>query len=193
MKHYYEPQMDAQDEQYKREHQGIPQPPDGVTDLPIYAPAAGIVAGIAEEHTPIGKQITFLPDGVQFKVRLFHVWPREGLRVGQHLASGEQMGVIGAHQGTDIAVQIGQMPWNEEFVSYFDVMPADIFAAYQARGLASRSDVVLTKEYRDAHPLQCDGATQKDGFVYPEGYDPDADYVHLSGYVAPVRENLPGN
>jgi hypothetical protein len=186
MKHYVEPQQTEASQRYQSEHQGIPEPPDGKTDLPIYSPVDGTIGGIGEEHTPIGKQLDIMPAGQPFHIRLFHIWPKAGLHMGQTVKAGEQIGVIGAHQGTDISVQIGQMPWNENFVSYFDVMPDSLFAAYQARGLKSRADVILTKEYRDAHPLQCGDSKQKDGFVWPPGYDADQDYLHLSGYVAPT-------
>src|SRR2546429_1622269 len=197
MKHYFDPQRTAEDDAYTSSHQGIPQPPDGQTDIPIYSPVDGTIVAIEEEHTPIGRQISIIPkDASQFAIRLFHVFPKDGLGTpgplapfgigGVEVKSGQQIGVLGAHQGTDISVQAGTMPWNENFISYFDVMPDSIFASsYQSRGVKDRSDLILTQQYRDAHPLQC-GGPQKDGFVYPEGYDSEAtDYFHLSGYIAP--------
>src|SRR5262249_17234372 len=76
------------------------------------------------------------------------------------------------------------------YVSYFDVMPDAIFATYQARGLTSRADVIISRADRDAHPLQCGGKDQggkdqKEAFAYPADYDPASDYTHLSGYIAP--------
>jgi hypothetical protein len=192
MKHYFEPQQDQASMAYIQQHNGIPAPPDGTNDIPIYSPVDGTIASIGSEHTPIGSQISIFPDNAPaFNVRLFHVWPKPGLHGGffpfgwggSHVKAGQQIGVLGEHQGTDVSVQIGRMPWNENFVSYFDVMPDSLFAKYQARGVSARSVLVETKAYRDAHPVTC----QKRGeqkFDLPSGYDSEQeDYVHLSGYV----------
>jgi|GEM_PF-4527273 len=38
-------------------------------------------------------------------------------------------------------------------ISYFDIMPDLLFTAYQARGVSSRNDLIISKEYRDANPV----------------------------------------
>lgn len=194
MKHYFEPQQTDASARYMSEHQGIPAKPNGVDDIPVFSPVDGTIVDISQEHTPIGQQISIRPEKAnQFNVRLFHVWPSKDIHGGifllgfggTHVKAGQKIGVLGATQGTDISVQIGDMPWNEHYVSYFDVMPDNLFAVYQARGLKSRGDVVLSRAYRDAHSVTC----QKKGdekFNLPAGYNSSVeDYVHLSGYVAP--------
>lgn len=191
MKHYFTPQYDASVTFTKdADGRGLPPPPDGQTDIPIYSPVDGRITSVSEEHTPIGKQIAIQPSQAsQFKIRLFHVYPVEGIGLGAKVKAGQKIGVIGANQGTDIAIQIGGMPWNENFISYFEVMPDSVFAAYEARGAKSRDDFILSKEYRDAHPLQCNG----EEFQYPADYDRTQDDVHLSGYVAPVQSGQGNN
>ena len=86
---------------------------------------------------------------------------------------GEQIGNIGEIQNTDIAVTKGS-PYDDHFVSYFEVMPDEVFAEYHELGIESREDLILTKEYRDTHPLECNGEqfaenydlTNSDEFVY---------------------------
>ncbi|HQG47230.1 MAG TPA: hypothetical protein PLG50_16345, partial [bacterium] len=42
-------------------------------------------------------------------------------------------------------------------ISYFEVMSDALFQRYQARGLIRRSDVIISREERDAAPLVCSG------------------------------------
>lgn len=58
-------------------------------------------------------------------------------------------------------------------------MPDSLFAAYLARGVTSRDDLIFSQEYRDANLLKCDG----EWFVYSADYDRAKDIFPLSGYV----------
>lgn len=186
MKHYFRPNTNPNTWTKNANGQYLPPEPDGKTDIPIYSPVDGKIRSISDEQTPIGKQISIIPsEANQFNIRLFHIYPLAGIESGSKVKAGQQIGVIGANSGTDIAVQVGQFPWNEVFVSYFAVMQESIFAAYQARGITSREDVIISRAERDANPLQCDG----EKFLWPADYDREADDIHLSGYIAPNYGN----
>jgi hypothetical protein len=58
----------------------------------------------------------------------------------------------------DIAVRYHSL-FGDRYVSWFDVMTDSLFLAYQARGVGSRSDLILTADQRDADPLTCMGET----------------------------------
>jgi hypothetical protein len=183
LKHYFTPQFDPNQAFRTVDGQQLPALPDGITDRDIFSPVDGKIVQIAEEHTPIGKQLYIVPDShPEFTIRIFHVYPKDGLTAGTaglggtHVTAGEKLGVIAKSQGTDISVEYGA---KQNFVSYFQVMPDSVFAAYEARGVASRDDFIISKEYRDAHPLQCNG----EQFVHEQNYDNSQDDVHLSGYV----------
>lgn len=189
MKHYFTPLFD----QAINNRSGLPPKPNGIDDIPIYSPVDGTITDISSERTPIGSQVSVKPDNAsQFSIRIFHVWVSSGIHAGipftgwggTHVKAGQKIGVIGAHQGTDIAIQVGTMPWNNSFVSYFDVMPDNIFATYKARGVTDRSDLIISKAYRDSHSVTCQsGGSQK--FNLPNGYNSeDEDYFHLSGYIS---------
>ena len=45
----------------------------------------------------------------------------------------------------------------KQLVSYFDVMTDHLFSDYQARGLQSRGDAIISAADRDNDPLNCDG------------------------------------
>lgn len=192
MKHYFTPQYDATS---TKDSKGLPPPPDGVTDISIFSPVDGTITQVSSERTPVGNQVYIVPDKApQFTIRLFHVWVNKDVHGGfgpfgwggSHVKAGQKIGVIGKSQGTDVAVQIGNMPWDENFVSYFSVMPDSVFASYQTRGVKSPDELIITKEYRDAHPVPCNQDQKSEQeFNYPAGYDHEADDVYLSGYQAP--------
>jgi hypothetical protein len=184
MKHYFIPQQDADALQYAAEHDGRAPAPNGKDDIPIYSPVDGFIASTRAESNQAGHRIVIYPENAPgYKVSLFHITPSHGITGGTPLKAGQHIGVIGAHQTTDIDIQIGRMPWDNTSVSYFQVMPDRLFAAYQARGVTSRDDLIISRAYRDAHPLTCSGGR----FVYPAIYDYGADIFKLSGYQATQR------
>lgn len=174
MKHYFSPQpTDGKDVSAWYAE------PDPATATTIFSPVDGRISAIESEHTPVGKQIHIRPAAApDFTVRLFHVFPLDSIKVGVRVQAGQQIGRIHQDQGTDIAVEVGGLFGTQDF-SYFAVMPDHLFAAYQARGVISRADLIISKEARDAHPLQCAGEQ------FRQAQDEVADYVHLSGYQAP--------
>lgn len=181
MKHYFNPQMSAEDQQYRSQNNGIPKPPDGQTDIDIFSPVAGKITKITEEQTPIGKQVYIQPDdNPDFTIRLFHIYLTDGIGSGAKVSAGQKIGVIGGSQGTDIAIEAG----HGNYISYFQVMSDGLFTAYQARGAASREDFIITKEYRDTNPLQCNG----EQFVESVSYQSNQNNFYLSGYIDP-RQN----
>ncbi len=197
MKHYYSPQYTGEG---SKDANGLPPKPDGKTDISIFSPVDGTIVEVSEEHTPIGKQVTIVPSSASgYQIRLFHIYLDNTHNAGTKVKAGEKIAVIGGQQGTDIAVQAGGI-LSQKFISYFDVMPDSLFSNYTARGATSRADFILTKEYRDAHPLKCGDGSKSDKasemFVYPDGYDHNQDEFHLSGYTEPKYDmqnnNQPG-
>lgn len=184
MKHYFNVPYSKEGERLRDKNTGLPVPPDGKNDIKIYSPVDGKITGIQSEQTPIGEQIYIKPTNApKYAVRLFHIYKLEGIEKGTTVKAGQQIGVIGQYQNTDIAIE-ARSGLSANFISYFDVIPDSIFAKYQARGIKDRSELILTKEYRDAHPLECNGER------FAENYDSDQDnanFVYLSGY-APQTE-----
>jgi hypothetical protein len=182
MKHYFTPISDPTNNWRTNNTHGLPPAPDGQNDIPIYSPVDGEVTSIPEEQTPIGKQIWIRPSNApNYKIRLFHIYTYDNITVGTKVLAGEKIGVIGAQQGTDIAVE-GLAPWTKQAVSYFQVMPDKLFAAYIARGATNRDDFIISRAKRDANPLKCNGEQFVRTGAY---YDYQANEVQLTGYVEP--------
>jgi hypothetical protein len=179
MKHYFNVQNTPEGERLRSQNNGLPPAPDGKTDIKIYSPVDGKITGIKSEQMPLGKQIYIESDKYpQYTIRLFHIYELDGVTKGKKVKAGEQIGVIGQYQNTDIAIEKRQ-GFKNNLISYFEVMPDDIFARYKARGAKSRDDFIIAKEYRDAHPLECNGEQ------FAKNYDSNQtseNFVFLSGY-----------
>ena len=99
---------------------------------------------------------SFIPD-LYFTFILFHMDLLGTPKVGDKFTKGQQIGThIGTQTTSDIAVGV-KTSKGYKLVSYFDVMSDSLFAAYQAKGLITRSDAIISKEARDNDPLNCNG------------------------------------
>jgi hypothetical protein len=97
---------------------------------------------------------------IMFKI--FHVNKNSTVTVGKNVVAGENLGTT---YSTDIVVEVYTNK-GYKLVSYFDVMNDSLFTDYKKRGLNSRADIIISKEARDAHPIQCTGDEQ-----FPNQYD----------------------
>lgn len=122
----------------------------------IYSPVAGKVSRIFDEWA--GTQVQIDSDEhPSFTFIIFHIDLESPLKVGDKLAEGQLLGThIGNQTTSDIAVGVNTTK-GYKLVSYFELMTDSLFAAYEARGMSSCSDAIISKELRDANPLTCDG------------------------------------
>jgi hypothetical protein len=126
--------------------------------IKIYSPVAGKVSRIFEEWAGTQVQIKS-DDQPAFTFIIFHIDLENELAVEDKLTEGQLLGThIGDQTTSDIAVGVNTTR-GYKLVSYFDVMTDSLFASYQARGLNARSDVIISREDREADPLSCDGET----------------------------------
>ena len=170
MKHYFNVWRTEQAEQLINQNKGFPPPPDGKTDIPIYSPVDGKIIDIASEQVDIGQQLYIRPEAYPaFTVRLFHVYPSSNIKNGMQVTAGQKIGVIGQYQNTDVAITKNR----NTYLSYFEVMPDNLFAKYQALGIGDRSELIITKAERDADPLQCNGEW------FAKNYDSDPNFKNF--------------
>ncbi len=124
----------------------------------ITAPVAGTVTRIVAEWA--GSQIQ-IRSALQpaFVFILFHVTPTVPLTEGAALTAGQPIGRhVGSQTFSDIAVRV-DTPTGWRMVSFAELMTDGLWAGYQARGLANRSDLIIPRALRDQHPLTCQGET----------------------------------
>lgn len=155
-------------------HYLVPNVSSGFDDhtLPVYAPCDGEIIAIEPEGAlecyggaPHGSQVMIVPRArPDVHVRIFHVNPTRGAGV---VRSGERIGFAdlrtcssGSYRSFDVSIEKAGPRY-----SYIEWLDDGAFAAWAARGLASRDDAVVSRAARDAEPcdfgdhLQCDADT----------------------------------
>jgi hypothetical protein len=175
--HNYSDEFEAPNRSMKHYFALLPQYREGYGtnhDVKIYAPVSGAIAKIEQESHQLsngdfaGYQLHIIPDGYPaFLVRVFHVNYLSGLAIGTHVNAGQYLGYADMREAysSDLAVEciyaaqplfpVGS-PYSDRGIKYlsaFEVMTDALFSQYQARGIANRNDVIISKEYRDAHPV----------------------------------------
>ena len=179
MKHYFNVPRPEWIGQLISKNNGVAPEPDGKTDISIYSPVSGKIISI--EPDQFGEQIYIRPDfNTNFTIRLFHIYPPSDIKKGVKVKAGQKIGVIGQYQNTDIAITKG---WTN-YVSYFEVMPDNIFSKYQALGVKSRQELIISKEERDASPLECNG----EWFANYYDSDPNSgNFVYLNNQAVTIE------
>jgi hypothetical protein len=127
--------------------------------IQIRSPVAGTVSRLDQESLAgSGTQMRIKSrDFPAFCFILFHVRTNGLVSAGDSVSAGQMLGThIGAQSTSDIAVGVST-PTGWRLLSYFDAMTDSVFATYQARGINSRTDAIISKEARDADPLTCNG------------------------------------
>jgi hypothetical protein len=126
--------------------------------IKIFSPVSGVVVRTFDEWA--GTQLWIQPFAQQsYTIIIFHIALQKTLIVGDSVTAGAQIGYhIGSQTMSDIAVGWSQQnTW--KLLSYFDVMTDSLFQHYQSRGVVARSDLIITRQARDADPLNCSGET----------------------------------
>ncbi len=142
--------------------------------IPYYAPVDGTIQDLQYRTYgafEIESQFSIKSDeypSVHFL--FFHMKLDEGIAEGSHIKAGQKIGTVGNEDAhVEIGVEKrGKYGRSSELISFFDVITNDLFAEYEARGMISRQDAVISKEERDTSPLECDYSTEA-GFFIPQG------------------------
>ena len=149
-----------------------------------FSPVDGRIMGISGSKSAGGPgQINIRPDnkaasGVEVRIDNISVDPSIKLfskvKAGQKI--GESLGVA------EITLAYHWL-FSDEAFSYIKLLPDNLFADYQkaAGKEITRDDFIITKEYRDAHPLQCEDSWGR-FFIPSAETDSEYNYVYLNGY-----------
>jgi hypothetical protein len=124
--------------------------------IALRSPVDGTIVALESEQT-FGTQVRIAVQGHEgWIVRIFHVTPELGLAVGSSVVAGQ---LLGHHASNDTMSDIAVEHFGgggARRVSWFDTMDDALLAAFAARG-ATRDQLVISKEARDADPLGCEG------------------------------------
>jgi hypothetical protein len=170
MKHYYSPSETLSGSV-------VFEPPGTRPEsrIEIISPVTGKIVGVEADGSGRGSQVILEPaTHPSYQVRLFHIYPVENVSSGTRVGAGETLGFLGRNQSTDVSVETLTLH-GRRYVSYFSVMDEGTFDSYRERGLTDRTDVILSRQARDEHPLRCEDGR----FVGHDDLDDD-DWVRLS-------------
>lgn len=194
MKHYLSA-LDPAAPDYKIEGNGeksaMPTPVQGV-DVPIYSPVDGVVSIEVGDGIPINQAVDIVPNNYKmFTIRLMHVFPIKGLKVGQNVKAGQQVGLVLRNQtfDFDIETMVNDPKYKSRYISVFMAMTDNVFAQWQKRGAPAREKFVLSKASVDANPWKCavDSSQKAGDALFAVDYMADpADFarniITLDGY-----------
>lgn len=139
----------------------------------IYSPVEGIILSVANDGHGASagltnKEVQIKPDDYPaFVFVLYHCdLESEAIAAGERIEAGELIGHARLYYDDlaeyatsfDIAVWVNT-PSGMRLVSYFETMSDDLFDTYLLRGITSVNDFIITREDRDASPLQCNEDT----------------------------------
>lgn len=197
MKHYFSA-MDSTQLVYKYEGLSIQDFPAPTIehDVKIFSPVDGTMRVVNTDGIAYNSEIQVTPDAYpNITIRLMHVQKAPQVNEGT-VQAGEFIGLVFANQSFDLAIQADLTNNGEKtigYISYFAALPDNLFANYQARGVQSREDLIITKEYRDAHLQTCHDKEVFDK-NYPQVDSRSAHIVDLTGYTemeAKIKEKYP--
>ena len=161
--------------------------------VPLYAPFDGMITRVTEEVNEddpsiVNKRVEITSaDDPDYMLVVFHmdldddypqilndwpaaVWPAhqpdDASYVTDTLEAGDFIGYADMRTGHDfdLAVLYSVSATEKYWVSYFDLMPDSLFAAYSARG-ASRSLLSISKTDRSASPVTWWGSRNDDDWL----------------------------
>ncbi len=140
MKHYFEPGTNVD-----------------WSSVDIYSPVSGEITRVEEEWA--GTKLEIESEAYPaFRFQIFHIHLDSIKNIGDKIHAGDHLGKhIGRETYSDVSVIVNDPTRQGRFVSYFDVITDPVFNLYINRGILNRSDVIISKEGRDAHPLICNG------------------------------------
>jgi hypothetical protein len=184
MKHYFQ-SINPDQPDYKIEKTDTANYPRPTIEngVKIFSPVEGTLTITNGEPPWVDDELQVSPDSYPgIRIRFMHVTYAPGV-VGGHVKAGQLIGLVLANQSFDLGIEFNKTGSEKAigYISYFAAIPDDIFAKYQARGVESRSDLIITKAYRDAHPYTCikDQFSGNNLATDPAG----ANTVYLSGYT----------
>jgi len=132
------------------------------TSVEIFAPVAGKIVFLNVEQN--GTTIIIQPEAYPaFNVAIFTVNPGP-FTLMETVSAGQKLGNHNTSESTS-GIEIGvRTPQGYKLISYFDLLPDELFQPYADRGVIHPNVLIISKDARDADPLTC-----TDGYIDDPG------------------------
>ena len=142
--------------------------------IKFFAPADGVIQDLGEEHQFVVESTKY--PGYYFKFH--HVQLSPGLTNGSSVLAGQEIGTLAEEDAWgEIGVEVRIDSRKVYLLSFLQVAPDEVLDLYRTRGLTDASDVIITKEERDVHPLVCDRTSAAGWFEGGGRYKPTEEYM----------------
>ena len=128
--------------------------------IKFFAPVDGTLGDIQYTQNTYGTEAQFSIRSSEYPAyyfTFFHIALEPNLTEGTLVKSGQQIGRLGNEEAWgEIAVEVRITFKESHYISFLQVATDDVLEIYKNRGVNTASDVIITKEQRDANPLACD-------------------------------------
>ena len=136
--------------------------------IKYFAPVDGTIYDIQYSEHEYGKEAQFILSSDKqpsFRFYFFHVKLLETITENSKVKAGQQIGTIGHEEAHGEIAVTAETTEGHDLISFLQIVDDNIFTEYQKRGLQNREDIIITREERDANPLECDYSTEAGYFT----------------------------
>jgi len=149
--------------------------------IKFFAPADGIIGDVyhSDAHGELEQQFTIgSTEYPGYYFGFYHVKLDPSLGNGSEVKAGQQIGTLGNEESyAEISVEARVNSREIHLFSFLEVATDEVFKKYIARGVNSVSDVIITKEERDANPIACDRNSEAGWFEGSYKYKPNEAFM----------------
>ena len=149
--------------------------------IKFFAPANGVIGNVEDkqEHGELEQQFTIQSTEYPgYYFGFYHVKLAPSLGNGSEVKAGQQIGTLGNEESyAEISVEARINSRETHLMSFLEVATDEVFEEYKARGVNSLSDVIITKEERDARPYGCDRNSEAGWFDGSYNYNADIAFM----------------
>ena len=128
--------------------------------IKFFAPLDGTLTNVRYSQNSYGTEAQFAIRSSEYPIyyyTYYHIALDPNLTEGTSVEAGQQIGTLGHEESWgEIAVEVRVNSQESHLISFLQVATDDVLAIYKERGVNTASDVIITKEQRDANPLSCD-------------------------------------
>lgn len=156
MKHYFMPQGVPREQS---KYQTTPHTFEWMS-IKMFSPVDGRLIGVYYDENDWGTEAKFTIASTEYPgyyFMFFHIALDPSLTEGAIIQAGQQIGTLGAEDTWgEIAVSAKIGKDDHRLLSFLQVASDDVLSEYQSRGISTASDVIVTRDQRDADPRPCD-------------------------------------
>ena len=149
--------------------------------LKFFAPANGTITNVINSQSHGEPESQFYVQSTEhpgYYFGFYHVKLAPNLGNGSEVKVGQEIGTLGNEESwAEISVEARINSREVHLFSFLEVADDEVLEQYKARGLNAVSDVIITKEERDANPIGCDRNSEAGWFEGSYKYKPDEGFM----------------